>query len=130
MQNFRSWILLASLMAGGAQARPLVGVWGGDQTILTLTATGGEVQSGCAEGKILAPLRLDRKGRFAAKGTFQVFKVGPQLENDQGPVMPAATYTGRLDGGRLSLTIQAADQAAPMTYNLKSGARPKLLRCL
>jgi hypothetical protein len=118
----------AVAIAGMAQAAPapLTGVWGGDQTILTLRANGGSLESSCAQGQIKGPVVLDDKGQFAAEGSFQTFRGGPQREDETGA--PRAAFTGKVDGDTLVLTIQG--DGPPRRFSLTRDARPRLLRCL
>ena len=80
------------------------GDWGGKNAELLVTASGATAQLKCgASGQITLPLRLDAAGRFTASGTYD-----PKLV--QGGPRPA-TYTGRLTGSQLELTIEVESSA-------------------
>jgi hypothetical protein len=118
----------AAAIAATANATPaaLTGVWGGDQSILTLRADGGRLESGCAQGEITGPVRVDAKGRFRAKGQFQSFRPGPQRE-DEAPALRVA-FTGRVDGDTMDLAIRGGGSDRHLI--LKRDVRPRLVRCL
>ncbi len=115
--------------ASPASAAVLTGVWGGDQAILTVGEDGASLKTGCAEGHIPGPVRIDRRGRIAARGTFQSFTPGPQRA-DEEPGALAAAFTGRLRGQTLSLTVRAAAERTAHSFTLRRDAHPKLIRCL
>jgi hypothetical protein len=121
-------VLAALAIAGMVQAAPapLTGIWGGDQTILTLRANGGSLESSCAQGQITGAVVLDDKGQFAAEGSFQTFRGGPQRDDESGA--PRAAFTGKVKGDTMVLTIQG--EGAPRRFTLTRDARPRLLRCL
>ncbi|WP_309604485.1 hypothetical protein [Phenylobacterium sp.] len=106
-----------------------VGVWGGDQAILTVGEDGASLKTGCAEGHIPGPVRVDRKGRISAHGTFQSFTPGPQRADEEPGALDAA-FTGRMSGQTLRLTVRASADPAAHSFTLRRDAHPKLIRCL
>jgi hypothetical protein len=119
---------LAMSMLVNANA-PLTGEWGGDRANLTIDAKGARIEMDCARGTITAPLKLDKAGRFTAKGIFARDHPGPEHMNAPDP-RRAATYAGAVSGAALTLTIRVAGETAPQKLRLVKGARVKLLRCL
>lgn len=116
-----------ALSPGLAWGAPVIGVWGGDQVELDLTADGGVLKSGCAEGRLAGPLTPDLGGRFRVAGTFETYMPGPQRD-EEARADAAATYSGRIDGQTLSLTVTTAK--GRQTHVLTQGRRPRLVRCL
>lgn len=120
--------LLALPGCATSQPAALTGVWGGDRMLATFTDAGAQLQADCAEGMIAGAVRADPAGRFSSAGTFLVFHGGPQLvEEDARP--PAARFNGQVHGETLVLTIRGSAGAAPQTFTLVRGIRPKLVRC-
>ena len=74
---------MGAKVAGNRFDTVLTGVWGGDQAILTVGEAGASLKTGCAEGHIAGPLRIDRRGRISAQGTFQSFTPGPQRADEE-----------------------------------------------
>ena len=129
----KSLPLLAGALAlsggGLANARPVIvdGVWGGGQSVVTVARGGLNLETGCAQGAVTGPVRLDAHGRFAVKGVLQGARPGPQLA-DEGAGRAAATFSGQIRGDTMRLEIRTATGA--QSYTLKRGVRPKLIRCL
>jgi hypothetical protein len=127
--------LLATLLLAACQAAPnapagaaLTGSWGGQHIGLELSATSGRLDYDCAAGTIDEPVRPDASGRFTARGTHTPSMGGPERVDVPRPQL-AATYTGRLNGDRLTLSVRTPDaELGPFT--LARGAEPVLLRCL
>lgn len=110
-----------------AKADTPMGVWGGDQAQLTLTASGGTLNLGCGQARFDGPLRLDAEGRFHVSGALQVYGAGAQSA-DRPPAWRPAVFSGQVKGHTLQLSVRSA--AGEDTYNLVEGARPKIVRCL
>lgn len=127
--------LLATLLLAACQAAStapagaaLTGAWGGEHIGLELTAAGGRVDYDCAAGTIDEPVRLDASGRFTVDGMHTPGMGGPERVDVPRPRV-AATYTGRANGDRLTLSVRTANsELGPFT--LARGAEPVLVRCL
>jgi hypothetical protein len=119
---------LAMSMLVNANA-PLTGEWGGDRANLTVDAKGARIEMDCAHGAITVPLKLDKAGRFTAKGMFARDHPGPDHINAPDP-RRAATYAGTVSGSALTLMIRVTGEPTPQKLRLVKGARVKLLRCL
>jgi hypothetical protein len=106
----------------------LTGAWGGDHASLTLTDHGGAVEYDCAHGSVTESMRTDGAGRFTAAG-FHVREHGGPVREGEPVDSAAATYTGRVAGDRMTLTVRVgADSLGPFT--LVRGASPRLYKCL
>ena len=117
-------------LASATQDAPggvLLGVWGGDRLVATFAADGAKIRQDCAEGGIPAPVRLDPERRFEVAGVYEPSRPGPQMESPNGP--PAATFSGRIVGSTLRLTIHPAAGAPERSYVLERDQRPRLVRC-
>jgi hypothetical protein len=116
---------LLLLMTGAAPAPVLLGDWGGDRTLLTISAAGATLRQDCAEGRF-GPVRLDPRGAFATDGAYHAHGPGPQsgdaMEKDQ------ARYEGKVAGDTLRLVIRPWG-APPQTLTLIRGHGQKLIRC-
>lgn len=117
---------LGGLLMTAAAPAPLTGVWGGPDTLLTLTAEGGRIEHGCAAGT-LGPLRPDAAGRVAAEGRIEDYAAGPQRA-DAAPAVRPARFEGTVEGATLRLTVTPAGGPAT-SYELVAGRRVKLIRC-
>ena len=121
-------IAVVSFLAGQSQAASLdlTGIWGGRQAVLTVTADGARLEAACAQGGITGPIRLDRRGRFTAQGSFEAFTGGPQRADGEG--LASARYSGEVHGSTMTLVVRAAG-VPPEVLTLTRGVRPKLVRC-
>ena len=120
---------MAAQMASGAPVSVSIeGPWGGDRLQLVIDSSGGRVETDCADGKIVGPLKLAEDGKFVASGTYEERRGGPQRAHDD--MAPAnARYSGVVKAGVMKLEILVAGARAPQVFNLKKGARIKLVRC-
>lgn len=120
--------MVATTNAGAAPA-PLQGQWAGDRMQLVIDAQGGRIETDCASGRINGPIVVAADGRFTMPGSFETHRPGPQRA-DEAVALPAASYTGELRDGLLTLSITPAGASAAQVYTLQAGARVKLVRCL
>ena len=101
-------------------------VWGGPHVRLVLTEGGGEIEFDCAHGKITEPLRTDKQGAFAAKGTF-VREGGPTRSNQSGE---PARYSGQMEGDKMSLIVMLTDSNEKLDeFSLTRGNEGRLWKC-
>ncbi len=115
--------------AGGAR-RVAEGIWGGDHIRLSVTRMGASIEYDCGTGTIDAPLKVDRRGSFLLKGTHGRGHAGPIRINEPDSTQ-AASYTGRLRGNELTLTVKLTGTGQTLgTYQLHFGREPHLMRCL
>jgi hypothetical protein len=139
MRRFKLGIQLA-ILGGLLMTAPLVsavhsdgaieGTWGGDRLRLVVDAKGaGRVELDCASGAIAGPLMLNEKGAFAAAGTFEQYRAGPQRA-DEAAAAKNARYEGTVEGETMTLSIWPEGAAKPQIFKLRKGAAVKLVRCL
>ena len=127
----RSIFLLLPLLALACQedsptgpSRLARGVWGGEETALTVTRSGGRLAQNCAEGSLEQPLLLDAAGHFEATGTYTV----------TGPVAilyRQALYSGTVEGDLMTLTVfvpETNTRIGPL--QLLSGRQTQVPPCL
>lgn len=120
-------VIGAGLMSGQAMAAELTGLWGAPGNILTVSENGAVLQQDCATGRF-GPTKLNKSGAFRLRGSWEDHQPGPQAA-DAAPPMLSATYSGRLAGDILSLTISRAGHPV-QKIDLLKGKRTKIIRCL
>ena len=124
---------LALATAGCAAVPPsydsLRGDWGGRHIGLHIGETDSAVEFDCAEGRIFPPYTIASGGRFEWSGTFTRGTGGPVRVGFEPPSI-AATYSGTVRGGHMSVTIRLDDRTSLGRYELDRFAQPQLLRCL
>ena len=102
------------------------GSWGGEHVAVTVTSTGARVEFDCAHGTLTQPLTLDSNGQFGVAGTF-TREGGPTPVIE--PAVPA-TYSGRLQGTILRLTVTLSGSNQPLdTFTLAQGRTPTITKC-
>jgi hypothetical protein len=108
-----------------------VGDWGGEHVRLTVGATSAAVEYDCAHGTIDGPLVVRSDGRFEAGGTYTREHGGPIRDGEVPDVHPAR-YTGRVEGDRMSLTVDVLDTSGivPGQYTLARGVTAHVFKCL
>jgi hypothetical protein len=124
--------MIMAVPASGAAAKPkmLSGTWGGDRMIITMSANGGDIQMDCAGGTIKGKIIPDAKGRFTARGTFDQYSGGPTLAKDFAARGKPAIFRGQMLGDTIKLEITQNGVTQPVSYTLRKGERPLLVRCL
>lgn len=116
---------LLLVMTSSAAAAPLMGEWGGDRTMMTVSAKGATLHQDCAEGHF-GPVKPDARGAFSIEGIYSPGGPGPQAGDAIGG--GRARYEGRTKGDTLHLVIRTNDAPA-QTLTLIRGQRQKLIRC-
>lgn len=113
-----------------APSASIEGAWGGDRLQLTIDATGlGRVELDCASGTIAGPLKVSDEGRFTASGKLEQYRNGAQAA-DEAAASSKAMYEGEIKGEQMTLSILREGAAKPQVFQLRKGARVKLVRCL
>src|ERR1041384_5514347 len=83
------------------------GLWGGQGISMEATDSGATLDFDCDSGAISEPIVADSAGKFSAKGRFARQRPGPTREDENTEGAPA-TYSGVVDGEKLTLTITLA----------------------
>jgi hypothetical protein len=126
-------LLAAGCLAGAVPAdeggRIVLGSWGGTHVGLELGPAGGTLDYDCASGTIEGPLRTDRRGRFSAAGFHVPGTGGPERVGHVPPRL-SATYTGRVEGDRMTLRVRVVPTGVEIPLTLRRGAEPVIFRCL
>lgn len=105
------------------------GIWGGDHIVLEVTPNGATVELDCAHGTVEGPIALGGDGRFEANGTYVQERGGPVREGEE-EAQPAR-YTGRVERGRMTLTIGLPDRKETLgPFELVHGRSARLVKCL
>jgi hypothetical protein len=127
----KRFLLAALLLTVGCSTPPVAdlrGEWGGEHVSLTITDAGSSLLFDCAVGTIPGPFTVDAQGRFDLSGTFTPGTGGPE------PITPrpaqGATYSGRVSGQSMSLTVAIDGDLPAFSYELKQGEPPQLFLCL
>ena len=104
--------LLAMLFTGCGESELLppsdgylaVGTWGGENSGVIVTDSASHVHVGCTFGDMPGSIPLDASGRFTVDGSYVLRAYPVQV----GPSLPAQ-FSGRVEGGRLTLAIAVDD---------------------
>lgn len=90
----------------------------------------GRIEYDCAHGDLAEPLALDRSGWFDVTGSHTPEHGGPVREDEKSESRPAG-YAGRVDGGRMTLTVTLTDTGEILgTFALTQGVAGRLKKCL
>jgi hypothetical protein len=104
-------------------------IWGGEHLELVRTDSGATLQYDCAHGTMSAPPTPDASGRFVVTGTHVLEHGGP-VRADEVEDRRAATYTGRVAGGSMTLSVQVSGVSATLgPFTLRRGDAGRLYRC-
>lgn len=141
MRGSRWWyhrrgILLIAAMtslsscANGLGERDLLGSWGGEHLLLTLTKSGGSVEYDCATGTVAAAWGVGSDGEFSATGRYLPGHGGPIGEGEDSTSRPAS-YHGSVHGAVMQLTVTLTDSAQVLgSYLLRQGSSGSVFKCL
>lgn len=106
------------------------GVWGGEHIGIWVEQEGARIEYDCGSGTIDEPLLLDRRGRFAVKGTHYVAHGGPVRIGESLAGQPAR-YTGSLAGQTLTISVRLMNLPATVgTFRLQYNQEPRVVKCL
>src|SRR5438045_2227302 len=121
-------ILYSTSLPGLENAKMnVVGTWGGEHVILEVSKNGAVLEFDCAHGQIDQPLILDKKGRFAVRGTFTPEHGGP-VRRDEITPSSAARYSGQVKGDAMTLKIVGGGVDVGI-FTLNRGDHPLLRKC-
>jgi hypothetical protein len=106
------------------------GVWGGPHIIMEVTAESAVITYDCAVGTIDEPIKIDKDGRFAVRGSLTRQR-GGSVRSDETPDRHPARYAGRVESKSMTLVVTLRNSnEAEGTFYLKHGERPELTRCM
>lgn len=126
--------LAGGLIAGtcdvNVTAPEMVGEWGGEHVMLTVSLTEGVLEYDCAHGSIDGRINPDLDGNFELAGVHVLEHGGPVREGEPPDEHPAR-YTGWTNGTRMTLTVTLTDTGMEIgTFHLRLGEQPRLYKCL
>lgn len=124
--------MLAVAAAGSpSSAKPnaLIGRWGGDHVILSISAEGGHLKLDCGAGDFAALPVPNKHGKFRIAGTLQFYRSGP-TRADSNSAAAAAVYNGHIEGDRLTLDVTSSKTRDTTHYSLVRNRPTKLVRCM
>src|SRR5690348_818215 len=84
------------------------GSWGGQHISMTVGAKSATIEYDCANGVIDGPLVVDAGGHFNLRGTHHMERGGPVRADETSKGQPA-TYTGSIEGNKMTLTLKVED---------------------
>jgi hypothetical protein len=97
---------------------------------MTVAADGARVEFDCAHGSIDEPPVLDSDGQFSLSGAYVRERGGPVHEGEPED-RQAAIYFGRLQGSRVTLSLQLAEDATTIgPFTAALGQPGTLIKCL
>jgi len=109
-------------------ARPpkdIVGTWGGENAGLIADDTSAHVHIGCTYGNIKQAIVPDADGRFDVPGVQNITAHPVDLG-----VLHPARFSGRIEGGRMSLTVTLTDTTVTLgPVQLQYGKEPRMGPC-
>ena len=103
------------------------GMWGGQHISMKVGAKSATIEYDCANGVIDGPLVIDANGHFNLRGTHRTERGGP-IRADESRTGQPATYTGSIDGDKMTLTLKL-DDLEPETFTLEKGKEGELVKC-
>jgi len=103
------------------------GDWGGAHAKLQVHDAGAIFELDCAHGTIDGALRLEKSGRFEAKGRYQ-FEGGALMTAEPTEGRPAR-FSGSLKGKTLTLSIVTEDGRTLGPFQLERGRSAELVKC-
>ena len=103
------------------------GVWGGPHINIEVSEKSAKIEYDCASGVIDGPLVVDADGHFNLRGIHRTERGGP-IRADESPKGQPATYTGSIEGNKMTLTLKL-DDLDPETFTLEKGKEGELFKC-
>jgi len=103
----------------------LAGTWGGENAGLIADDTSAHVHIGCTYGNIHQEIIPDAEGRFDVPGQHNITAHPVDLG-----VLHPARFSGRVEGGRMTLTVALTDTAVTLgPVQLAYGKEPRMGPC-
>lgn len=104
------------------------GEWGGSHISMSVTERSAKIEFDCAQGEIFGPLTIDSEGKFHLQGTFTRERGGPVRADETRKAEPA-TYSGKVTGNKMTLTLKLSDSDESQTFTLEKGKEAELFKC-
>ena len=104
------------------------GEWGGSHISMNVSERSAKIEYDCAHGEITGPLTIDSEGKFHLRGTFTRERGGP-VRADETRAGEPATYSGKITGNKMTLTMKLADSDESETFTLEKGKEAELFKC-
>lgn len=121
-------LALATETAASAGRVP-AGEWNGPHARLYVEEKGASLELECARGTLDGALRLERGGRFHAKGLFRRERGAEMAEEAPAAEDRPAQYSGALKGNVLTLRVLTEDEQKLGPFTLERGGRAELRKC-
>ena len=103
------------------------GSWGGQHISMKVGPKSATIEYDCANGMIDGPLVVDADGHFNLRGTHHTERGGPVRADETSKGQPA-TYTGSIEGNKMTLTLKL-DDLEPETFTLEKGKEGEIFKC-
>ena len=108
MRNVAKLSVLVALAGCSSSAQPdvLVGTWGGDNILLTTTATHASLAFACSSVTFTSPISVDHDGHFAIVGVESLWAL------NGSPTTPFH-LSGKMSGRNLMIGYYTGDPETP-----------------
>ena len=123
-------VLGAGMCNPVATTSDLSGPWGGEHIALLVNDTGSTIEYDCATGSIAGAIHPDSEGRFENAGIHIRGHGGPARQ-DEIPDAHPASYSGRIQGNTMMLTVRETDSGIDIgRFKLERGVAARVFKCL
>lgn len=103
------------------------GLWGGQHISMKVGTKSASIEYDCASGVMNGPFLVDGAGHFELSGTHHMERGGPVRADESAKGQPA-TYTGSIEGNKMTLTLKL-EGVDDETFELEKGKEGKLVKC-
>jgi hypothetical protein len=104
------------------------GEWGGTHISMDVGERSATIEYDCAHGEIPGPLNIDADGKFELPGTFTPERGGP-VRADETSRAQQATYSGTINGNKMTLSLKLKGSDDAETFTLEKGKPADLFKC-
>src|SRR5689334_22749055 len=99
------------------------GPWSGENAHVVIDRGSVLLNFGCSSGRIAGRLRVDKYGKFSAKGTYRQGIGGAAPPEGMQPVEEEVVFSGTIKGKKMTVTIDFPNSERPSpSFELKKGA--------
>jgi hypothetical protein len=124
-------VLMLLMISAAARIQKMrvisTGLWGGQHISMQVGTKSAAIEYDCATGVIKGPLLVDAAGNFELRGTHRTERGGP-IRAGESREGQSATYTGSIEGNKMTLTLKL-DDLEPETFILEKGKEGELVKC-